>query len=166
MRNANHNSRCVWRISPNCDYICWSAFHWALIAKIVWRKEKSGRSLFICLTVRTVHINVVPKSNTVICLIVKIPFFCTKRQIKNMIIDKRSRFFRPEIEFEENVAATGTKEEWKNIQLKNRTKRSSLHQAECKSKRTIVGCCKKAATVVLESVSVPRDVLAEKISVN
>ena len=50
-----------------------------------------------------------------------------------MIIDKRSRFFRPKIEFEENVAATGTKEEWKNIQLKNRTNRSSLHQAECKS---------------------------------
>ena len=84
-----------------------------------------------------------------------------------MIIDNESNFLRVKKDFSENVVAIRTQEGWKNIEFKKRSNRNSLHQAEWISYdfESFHKTAKMAANVVLESVSVTRDVLAVKICV-
>ena len=75
------------------------------IVKIGRRNEKRWCCLFTCLTVRAVHIEVVPKIDTDSCLNAIMRFIARRGKPSTMISDNGTNFVGAEREFAEYVAA-------------------------------------------------------------
>ena len=75
------------------------------IVKIGRRNEKRWCCLFTCLTVRAVHIEVVPKIDTDSCLDAIMRFIARRGKPRTMISDNGTNFVGAEREFAEYVAA-------------------------------------------------------------
>ena len=75
------------------------------IVKIGRRKEKRWCCLFTCLTVRAVHIEVVPKIDTDSCLNANMRFIARRGKPSTMISDNGTNFVGAERGFAEYVAA-------------------------------------------------------------
>ena len=75
------------------------------IVKIGRRNEKRWCCLFTCLTMRAVHLEVVPKLDTDSCLNAIMRFIARRRKPITIIIDNGTNFAGAEKEFAEYVAA-------------------------------------------------------------
>ena len=72
----------------------------------IWRKnEERWCCLFTCLTMRSVHIEVVPKLNKDSCLNAIMRFIARRGKPNTIISDKGTKFVGAEREFAEYVAA-------------------------------------------------------------
>ena len=84
------------------------------IVKIGQKNEKRWCCLFTCLTMRAVHIEVVPKLDTNSCLNAIMRFIARRRKSSTIISDNGTNFVGAEREFAEYVAH-GKKKELQNI---------------------------------------------------
>ena len=132
------------------------------IVKIGRRNEKRWCCLFTCLTIRAVHIEVVPKLDTDSCLNAIMRFVARRGKPSKIISDKGTNFVGAEKEFAEYVAACNKEGIEEN--LIQRGIRWKFNQPAAPHfggvwERLVRGC-KKAMYAVLGSRSVTEDVLS------
>ena len=129
------------------------------------RNEKRCGCIFTCLTVRAVHIEIVPKLNTNSCLNAIMRFICWRGKPVKMISDNVTNFVGAERKLAAYIAA------WNKEQIEEH-----LSQQEIRWKfnqpaaphfggvwERLVRSCKKAMYAVLGNRSVTEDVLATKM---
>ena len=89
------------------------------------RNEKRWCCLFTCLTVRAVHIKIIPKLDTDSCLNAIIRFIARRGKPIKMISDNGTNFFGADREFK-CMSQLGTKKELKNIWFNKESDGSSI----------------------------------------
>ena len=132
------------------------------IVKIGRRNEKRWCCLFTCLTVRAVHIEVVPKIDTDSCLNAIMRFIDRRGKPSTMISDNGTNFVGAEREFVEYVAAWNKERiEEHLIQQGIRWKFNPPAAPDFRGVwERLVRSCKKALYAVLGNRSVTEDVLS------
>ena len=135
------------------------------IVKVGRRNEKRWCFFFTCLTMRAVHIEMVPKLDTDSCLNAKMRFIARRGRPNTLISDNRTIFVRTEREFAEYVAAwnkEGIEEHL--VQRGIRWKfnpRAAPHLGGVWER--LVRSCKKAMYAMLGNRSITEDVLSTTI---
>ena len=130
--------------------------------KIGRRNEKRWCCLFTCLTVRAVHIEIVPKLDTDSCLNAIMRFIARKEQPVKMISDNGTNFVGAEKKFAEYIAA------WNKVRIEEHLIQQGIRwkfkpPAEPHFGgvwERLVRSCKKAMYAVLGNRSVTEDVLS------
>ena len=130
------------------------------IVKIGQRNEKRWCCFFTCLTMRTVHIEVVPKLETDSCLIAIVKFFARRGEQCTIISKNGTNFIVAEREFAECVAAWN-KEGIKEHQIRRGIRwkfnpPAAPHFGGVWER--LVRICKKAMYAVLGNRSITEDV--------
>ena len=129
------------------------------------RNEKRWCCLFTCLTVRTVHIEIVPKLDTDCCLHAIMRFIARRGKPVKMISDNGTNFVGAEKELAEYIAAWNKRQiEGHPIQQRIRWKfnpPAAPHFGGVWER--LVRSCKKAMYAVLGNRSVTKDVLSTTI---
>ena len=137
------------------------------IVKIGRRNEKRFCCLFACLTMRAVHIEVVPKLDTDSCLNATMRFIARRDKPNTIISDNDANFVGAEREFAEYVAAWNKEGNAKHlIQRRIRWKfnpPAAPHFGGVWER--LVRSCKKAMYAVLRNRSVTQDVLSTTICI-
>ena len=129
--------------------------------KIGRRNEKRWCCLFTCLTVRAVHIKIVPKLNTDSCLNAIMRFIARRGKPVKMISDNGTNFVGAEKELAEYIAA------WNKVRIEEhliqqgiRWKFNPPAAPHFGVWERLVRSCKKAMYAVLGNRSVTEDVLS------
>ena len=133
-----------------------------LIVKIGRRNEKRWCCLFTCLTVRAVHIEVVPKIDTDSCLNVIMRFIARRGKPRTMISNNGTNSVGAEREFAEYVAA------WNKERIEERLIQQGIRWKFNPPAaphfggvwERLVRSCKKAMYAVLGNRSITEDVLS------
>ena len=129
--------------------------------KIGRRNEKHRCCLFTCLTVRAVHIEIVPKLDTDCCLNAIMRFTARRGKPVKMISDNGTNFVGAEKEVAEYIAAWNKRQiEEQLIQQGIRWKFNPPAAPHIGMWERLVGSCKKAMYAVLGNRSVTEDVLS------
>ena len=126
------------------------------------RNKKRWCCLFTCLTVRAVHIEVVPKLDTNSCLNAILRFIARRSKPSTIISDNGKNFVGAEREFAEYVAA------WNKERIEEHLIQQGIRWMFNSPAaphfggvwERLVRSCKKAMYVVLENRSVTEDVLS------
>ena len=130
------------------------------LVKIGRRNEKRWFCLFTCLTMRAVHLEVVPKLDTDICLNAIMRFIARRGKPNTIISDNGTNFVGAEREFAEYVAAWN--KERIEEHLVQRGKRGKFNPPAAPHFRGVwerlVRSCKKAMYAVLGNRSVSEGV--------
>ena len=134
----------------------------SFIVKIVRRNEKRWCCLFTCLTMRAVHIEVVPKLDTDSCLNAIMRFIARRGKPSTIISDNGTNFVGAEREFAEYVAAWN--KEGIEEHLIQRGIRWKFNPPAAPHFggvwERLVRSCKKAMYAVLGNRSVTEDILS------